>query len=60
MSCYPIRASRALLIGPKYAISDVVVCCLSIIQCAPVLEREHQFILQVQPGGRTMLKSGLR
>jgi hypothetical protein len=40
MSCCPVGASRALLIGPKFVLSDVVVRCLSIAQHAPVLERE--------------------
>jgi hypothetical protein len=40
MSYYPIRSSRAMLIGPGYVLSEVVVCCLSIAQYAPVLERE--------------------
>jgi hypothetical protein len=36
MSCCPIQVSRALLIGPGYILSEVVVRCLSIAQCAPI------------------------
>jgi hypothetical protein len=60
MSCCPIRASRALLIGPEYVLSEVVVCYLSIAQRTPVLEREPQFGPQIHPSDRTVLKSGLR
>jgi hypothetical protein len=60
MSCCPIQASHVLLIGPKYVISVVVVCCLSIPQCTPVLKREPRFVPQVRPCGQTVLKSGLR
>jgi hypothetical protein len=40
MSCCPIQASCALLIGPEYILSEVVVRFLSIPQRAPVLEQE--------------------
>jgi hypothetical protein len=40
MSCFPVRTSCALLIGPRYVLSEVVVRCLSITQRAPVVERE--------------------
>jgi hypothetical protein len=60
ISCCPIRASRALLIGPEYVLFEVVVCCLSIAKCAPILEWEPQFVPQTRPYGQTMLKSGLR
>jgi hypothetical protein len=53
-------AYRALLIGPKYVFSEVVVRYLSIAQRAPVLERELWFVLYVRPCGRTTLKFGLR
>jgi hypothetical protein len=59
MSCCPIQACRALLIGPEYILFGVAVRCLSIAQHAPVLEREPQFVPQAQPYGRTVLKSGL-
>jgi hypothetical protein len=49
MSYCPIRASRGLLIGLEYILSEVVVRCLSIAQCAPVLEREPWFVPQVRP-----------
>jgi hypothetical protein len=35
-----VRASRALLIGPGYVLSEVMVRCLSIAQHAPVQELE--------------------
>jgi hypothetical protein len=60
MSCCPIRASRALLIGLKHIIFEVVVHCLLIAQHAPVLEQELWFVPQVQPCGRTVLKSEMR
>jgi hypothetical protein len=60
MSCCPIRASRAVLIGPEYILSEVVVHCLLITPRAPILEREPRFVLHVWPCGRTVLKSGLR
>jgi hypothetical protein len=60
MSCCPIQACRALLIGPEYILFEAVVRCLSIAQHAPVLEREPQFVPQVRPYGRTVLKSGMR
>jgi hypothetical protein len=60
MSCCPVRANRALLIGPKYILSEVVARYLSIAQCAPFLEPEPRFGLQVRPYGRTMLQYGLR
>jgi hypothetical protein len=60
MSCCPIQACRALLIGPKYVLFEVVVHCLSIAQCTSVLEREPWFIPQVRPYSQTVLKSGLR
>jgi hypothetical protein len=60
MSCWPVRASRALLIGHEYILSEVVVRYLSIAQCTPILEWEPRFIPWVWPCGRTMLKSGLR
>jgi hypothetical protein len=56
----PVRASRAMLIGPGYVLSEVVVRCLSIAQHAPVQELEPWFIPQVQPCDRTMLNSALR
>jgi hypothetical protein len=59
MSCWHVRASRALLIGLEYILSEVVVCYLSIAQCAPVLERESQFVPWVRPYDQTVLKSGL-
>jgi hypothetical protein len=59
MSCCPIRASRALLIGTEHVLSEVVVRCLSIAQRAPVLEREPRFVPRVRPCGRTVLTSGL-
>jgi hypothetical protein len=40
MSCCSIQASRALLIELEYILFDVVVCCLSIAQRAPVWEHE--------------------
>jgi hypothetical protein len=58
MPCCSIRASRALMIGPKYVPSEVVVCCLSIAQHAPVLEHEPQSIPQVRSCGWTVLKFG--
>jgi hypothetical protein len=36
MSCCPVRASHALLIGLEYALSGVVVHCLSISQRSPI------------------------
>jgi hypothetical protein len=59
-SYIPTRASRALLIGPGYVLSEVVVYCLLITQRAPVLEREPRFVPQVQPCGQTVLNSELR
>jgi hypothetical protein len=59
MSCWPVQASRALLIRFEYILSEVVVCCLSIAQCAPVLERESQFVPWVRSCDQTVLKSGL-
>jgi hypothetical protein len=59
MSCCPIQASRALLIGSEYVLSEVVVRCLSIAQCTPVLELEPRFVPQVRPCGQTVLKFGL-
>jgi hypothetical protein len=47
MSYCPVQASCALLIGSEYILYEVVVCCLSIAQCAPVLEWEPQFVLWV-------------
>jgi hypothetical protein len=55
-----IQASRALLIGLEYILSEVVVRCLSIAQCALVWEREPRSIPQVQPYGQTVLMSGLK
>jgi hypothetical protein len=60
MSYCPTRASHALLIGLEYILSEVVVCCLSIAQRAPVWERESRSVPQVRPYGRTVMKSGLR
>jgi hypothetical protein len=60
MSCCPVRANRALLIGSGYVASEVVVHYLSITQRAPVWEREPRFVPQVWPCGQTVLKSGLR
>jgi hypothetical protein len=60
MSCCPIRASRALLIEFEYVLFEVVVYCLSIAQCAPVLKREPQFVPQVRPCDQAVLKFGLR
>jgi hypothetical protein len=60
MSCCPIQASRAMLIGSGYVLSEVVVRCLSIAQHALVHVLEPRFIPQVQPCGRTMLNSALR
>jgi hypothetical protein len=60
MSCCTIQASRALLIGHEYVISEVVVHCLSIAQRAPILEWEPRFIPLVRPCGRTVLKSKMR
>jgi hypothetical protein len=59
MSCCSIQASRALLIGFEYVLSEVVMHCLSIAQCALVLERELLSVSQVQPCVQTVLKSGL-
>jgi hypothetical protein len=56
MSCCPVRARRALVIGPKYVYSEVVVHCLPITQCAPVLEREPRFVPRVRRCDRAMLK----
>jgi hypothetical protein len=56
MSCSPVWSSRALLIGYEYILFEVMVCCLSIAQYAPILEREPQFVPQVRPCGQ----SGLR
>jgi hypothetical protein len=58
MSCCLIQASRALLIGLEYILSEVVVCYLSIAQRASVLEWEPRFVPQVRPWDWTMLKSG--
>jgi hypothetical protein len=44
MTCCSVRASRALLIGSEYVLTEVAVCCLSIAQRAPVLEREPRFV----------------
>jgi hypothetical protein len=60
MSYWPIQASRALLIGHEYILSEVVVRYLSIAQYTSILEWEPQFIPWVWPCGRTMLKSELR
>jgi hypothetical protein len=60
MSCCSVQASRALLSGSGYVLSEVVVCCLSIVQHAPVLKREPRSVPQVRPYGRTVLKSRLR
>jgi hypothetical protein len=60
MSCYPIRACRALLIGHEYVLFETAVCCLSIAQRTSVLERELRFVPQARPYDRTVLKSGLR
>jgi hypothetical protein len=60
MSCCPVRSSRVLLIGPGCILFEVVVRCLSITPCAPVLEQEPRFVPQAQPCGRIMLKFGLR
>jgi hypothetical protein len=60
MMCCPVQASRALLIELEYILSEVVMCFLSIAQCAPVRERESQSVPQVWPHGRTALKSGLK
>jgi hypothetical protein len=60
MSCCPVRASHAPLIGPEYVSSEVMVHCLSIAKRAPILEREPWFVPQVQPCDQTVLKSGLR
>jgi hypothetical protein len=40
MSCCPVRASHALLIGSEYILSEAVVHYLLIAQRAPALERE--------------------
>jgi hypothetical protein len=40
MSCCPVRAGCALLIGLKHIPAEVVVRCLSITQSTPVLDRE--------------------
>jgi hypothetical protein len=60
MSCCPVWASRAMLIGPAYVLSEVVMCCLSIAQRALVLEQEPRFASQVRPYDWTALKSGLK
>jgi hypothetical protein len=60
ISCCLIWAGRASLIGPRYVLSEVVMRYLSIAQHASVREREPQFVLQVQPCGQTVLKSGLK
>jgi hypothetical protein len=60
MSYCSIWASRALLIGPRYVPSEVVVRCLSIAQCTLILEWEPQSVPLVWPYGRIVLKSGLR
>jgi hypothetical protein len=60
MSYCPVRASRAMLIRFEYILSVLVVCCLSIAQCAPILEQEPWFIPQVRPYSQTVLKFGLR
>jgi hypothetical protein len=59
MSCCPVRASHALLIVLKYILSDVVVRCLSITQCALVRGREPLSVSQVRLCDRTMLMFGL-
>jgi hypothetical protein len=45
MPCCLIRASHTLLIGHGYVLFEMAVYYLSIAQCAPILEREHQFIM---------------
>jgi hypothetical protein len=60
MPCCPLWVSRALLIGPGYVASEVVVHCLSIAQCALAWEREPRSVSQVRLYGRTVLRSGLR
>jgi hypothetical protein len=60
MSWCTSQASRVLLIGSEYVLSEVVVHSLSIAQCALILEWEPQFVPQVRPYGGTMLKSVLR
>jgi hypothetical protein len=47
MSSCPVRVSRVQLIGPEYVLSEVVVRCLLIAQCTPILEWEPRFIPQV-------------
>jgi hypothetical protein len=60
MSCCLIQACRALLSRPEYVLFEAAVRCLSIAQCALVLEQEPQFVPQARPCGRTVLKSRLR
>jgi hypothetical protein len=60
MSCCPVWASRAMLIGSAYVLSEMVMCCLSIAQRALVLEQEPRFASQVRPYDWTALKSGLK
>jgi hypothetical protein len=60
MSCCPVRACSALLIGSEYVLFEAAVRVLTIAQRTPVLEREPRFIPQTQPCSQTMLKSGLR
>jgi hypothetical protein len=60
MSCCPVRACRALLIGTEYVLFEAAVRYLSIAQHALVLEREPQFVPQARPYSQTVLKSELR
>jgi hypothetical protein len=46
MSYCPVQASRAMLIGFEYVLSEVVVRCLSIAQRTSILEQEPQFVPQ--------------
>jgi hypothetical protein len=59
MLCCFIRASRALLIGPEYVPSEVVVHHLSIPQRTLILEWEPRSVPQVRPYDHIVLKSGL-
>jgi hypothetical protein len=60
MSCFSIRASRALLIELELILSEVVVRCLSAAQHAPILEQEPRSVLYVWPCSWTVLKSELK
>jgi hypothetical protein len=49
MSCCPVRAGCALLIRLEHVLIELVVRCLSIAQCTPILDWESRSVPLVRP-----------